>query len=341
MPLGWVRFGFNSRLSDYRYNFILDIRLNFGFTKSMAFGIVTCSFCYREFLKDNRHINENNKLGHNFYCSTKCQYLFKTKLRQLICENIGCNNKFERSSCHISPHNFCSHSCAAFFNNTKRPKSHKWLNHLSRMKAWKALTKEKRIERKLAGSSLGGKNRWLNYKSQYNRESVILAVQSFVSINHRLPVKREMNKFYHPARKYFGTWNKAIEAAGFKPNPVMFADNCIAKDGHICNSIAEKMIDDYLYEKGISHIRNYPYPEGNYTADFKVGNKLIEYFGLAGEHKRYDEIKRAKHGIVEKFDLHLIEIYPQDLYPRESLDRVLIAKLNTYMYGAEARHIYI
>lgn len=57
---------------------------------------------------------------------------------------------------------------------------------------------------------------------------------------------------------------------------------------HFCDSIAEKLIDDYLFEKDINHTRNIPYPEGTYTADFKIGTKLIDFFGLAGEHKRYD-----------------------------------------------------
>lgn len=111
-----------------------------------------------------------------------------------------------------------------------------------------------------------------------------------------------------------------MEVAGFKSNPVMFAEKQIAKDGHLCDSIAEKLIDDYLFEKGIIHEKNIPYPEGTYTADFKIGNKLIEYFGLAGEHKRYDELRAIKKKIAEKYKINLVEIYPKDLYPKNNLE---------------------
>jgi len=128
---------------------------------------------------------------------------------------------------------------------------------------------------------------------------------------------------YKPARKHFGAWNKAIEAAGYKPNPLLFAEKQVAKDGHICDSIAERLIDDYLFEGGIIHERNVPYPEGTYTADFKVGDQLVEYFGLAGEHKRYDELKNIKQKIAKGYKISLIEIYPKDLYTSGGLQKIL------------------
>lgn len=290
----------------------------------MAFSLVTCSYCSKDFLKDNRHINENIKLGNKFYCSPKCQYTFKNKQKQLTCENKGCKKKFKRAPHSISLHNFCSHACAATFSNTLKwgPKKPKRL-----------LTKEEKIKIWTEAN----RNHWKDYWLSHGEDYIISKIQDFVIKNGRIPVKREMGGIYKPARKYFGTWNNAIENAGFKPNPVMFADKCMANDGHICDSVAEKIIDDYLYGKGISHIRNFPYPEGNYIADFKVGNKLVEYFGLAGEHNKYDEIKKVKLDIARRSNFQLIEIYPQDLYPKESLNRVLRAKLNTYTYGVEAR----
>ncbi len=80
---------------------------------------VVCSNCGKNLLKDIRHINENKKFGHNFYYSLQCQYIFKDQKLELICENSNCANKFKRQPSDISPHNFCSRSCAAIINNEK------------------------------------------------------------------------------------------------------------------------------------------------------------------------------------------------------------------------------
>ena len=276
----------------------------------MASSLVNCTYCGKDFLKDNRHINENIKFGHNFYCSRQCEFTFKTKQKEFVCEYRKCKNKFKRSPKDISPHNFCSRSCAVTFRNEQKwgiKKTRRLLTDAEKREIW-----AKAIEKY-----------WKSYQPKYNREDVILEIQSFVRRNGRIPVKKEVWRLYKPARKYFGTWNNAIEAAGFEPNPVMFAKHQIANDGHICDSVAEKIIDDYLFEKGISHERNVPYPEGEYTADFKVGNKLIEYFGLAGEHKRYDELRKIKQRIVKSYNLSFAEIYPNNLYPTNKLEEIL------------------
>ena len=152
--------------------------------------------------------------------------------------------------------------------------------------------------------------------------TIILSINDFNKKHGRIPLKKE---FSHPnaARKRFGTWNNAIEATGFDTNPVLFAKHQVAKDGHMCDSIAEMIIDNYLFNNGILHERNYPYPEGTYTFDFKIGEKFIEYFGLAGEHKRYDELRDIKQKMAKKYKLNLVEIYPKDLYPNDRLGQIL------------------
>lgn len=133
---------------------------------------------------------------------------------------------------------------------------------------------------------------------------------------------------YHVARKLYGTWNNAIKAAGFEPNPVMFANRQVAKDGHECDSLAEKMIDDYLFDMGIQHERNCPYPEGDYTADFKIQNKFVEYFGLAGELTKYDELVAIKKSIAAKHKMNLLEIYPKILYRKNGLEDIFKSNFN-------------
>ena len=129
---------------------------------------------------------------------------------------------------------------------------------------------------------------------------------------------------YKKARNSFGTWNKAIAAAGYKPNPIMFANRYTAKDGHVCDSMAEMIIDDWLNSRGISHQRSIPYPEFNkMTCDFVVNKTFIEFFGLEGEVRDYDRLMKLKRKLSKKHELNLVEIKPNHLFPKNKLDDVL------------------
>ena len=280
----------------------------------MAFSWIICVHCHKKHLKDNRHINENIKLGHNFYCSKECFSRYKNKQIELACKNAGCKKAFRRIPAEISENNFCSHSCSAIFNNSIRYRVKKQKNKL---------TVHKRIALRSKGSSLGGRNRWLNYKSVYTREYIIDAIRRFAHDYNRIPLKRELNKFYRPARLLFGTWNNAIIAAGFKPNPVLFAEHQLAQDGHSCDSIAEKLIDDWLYQRNIPHKIHIPYLDTKFTSDFLINDIYIEFFGLAGELKRYDNHMKEKLNIIKRNKLKLIAIYPKDLLPKARLDNIL------------------
>ena len=133
-----------------------------------------------------------------------------------------------------------------------------------------------------------------------------------------------MHAAYGKARDAFGTWNKAVEAAGFDPNPVMFAKRCVARDGHQCDSLAEKIIDEWFYSKGIPHKRSVPYPEEyKLTCDFVVNKTFIEFFGLEGEVKDYDRLVRLKRRLSNKHALGLIEIKPGHVFPKNKLNQVL------------------
>jgi len=136
-----------------------------------------------------------------------------------------------------------------------------------------------------------------------------------------------MYGIYRTTRKLFGSWNKAIEAAGYKPNPVKFAEKHTANDAHICDSFAEKIIDDWLHERGIKHERNIKYP-GNpkLTVDFVTEFHWIEFFGLAGEIQEYDKLLKKKRRICQKYNLKLIELYPKDITPENKLPDILTEK---------------
>lgn len=95
----------------------------------MSLSLITCSYCSNKFLKENKHINENRKLGHRFYCSIKCQNSSKNKKVELICENPDCENKFIRSFSHRSFRNFCSSTCAMKIIGPENGRKHKKYNY--------------------------------------------------------------------------------------------------------------------------------------------------------------------------------------------------------------------
>src|SRR5258708_20244754 len=83
-------------------------------------GLVNCTRCGKKYFKDNRHINENLKLGQNFYCSSLCLSLFRTKKIKCQCNNQTCKKDFFRIPAEIGSNNYCSKSCAAIVNNQIR-----------------------------------------------------------------------------------------------------------------------------------------------------------------------------------------------------------------------------
>lgn len=279
------------KYSTTNKNSLLTFVFYLGNMFFMVLFKVLCNRCQKDIFRSRGRINENKKLGRKFYCSLKCLGSHNNKQKLITCENPNCKKTFLRQLNDLSPHNYCGHSCAATITNAQR----------IRIKKPKIIKPPRFL---------------------HSKETVILRIKKFVNEHKRVPQKREMWGLYEVARKFFGTWNNAVEAAGFDSNPVMCANKQLANDGHICDSLAEKIIDDYLFEKGISHERNCPYPEGDYTADFKIKNKYIEYFGLAGELTKYDELMEIKKEIAIKHKMNLLEIYPKNLYRKNGLDEI-------------------
>jgi hypothetical protein len=99
----------------------------------------------------------------------------------------------------------------------------------------------------------------------------------------------------------------------------------VAKDGHRCDSLAEKVVDDWLFRRDIKHKVNVPYPWGNgMTADFVVEDSWIEIFGLEGEHKRYDELKKEKLGLAKQHGIKIFALSLKDVYGGELEKKIKI-----------------
>jgi hypothetical protein len=278
----------------------------------MALIEINCSYCNKKYLKSAGKVNEAKKFKWKQYCSLKCQSLAKNKQKTLKCGNPRCYKTFKRQLNEIPPSGicFCSRSCAAIVNNPKSPKRR---------------PKERICP--ICGKQFVGRRKYCSEICQPKtqklaKEQIIKEIKEFYKNNERIPLKRE---YYHykAARLRFGTWNKAIKTAGFKPHSVLFAKKYIANDGHKCDSLAEKIIDDWLTARKIPHQKNVPYPNSKYTVDFKVENTFIEFFGLHGELKVYDKNVYKKLRLIQNNNLKFISIYPKDLFPKSRLDYVL------------------
>ena len=286
------------------------------YNKCMSPHYITCTYCNKVLPRYIHWIKLNNNFNYNHYCSLKCSGKNKRRRRNLICLNPKCKNKFSRIPSGISPNNYCSRSCAAIINNTKFPKN-----------------PGLRKNCKFCGKAFVSRQKYCsrNCKDRGHvvpKEKIIGWIKEFNKVNMRLPFKREYNHA-SAARLRFGTWNNAVRAAGFKPNPVMFARKHIANDGHKCDSLAEKIIDDWFHARKIKHEINVSYPGNDgFTVDFKVGKYWIEFFGLSGEHRKYDELKDRKLVLAKKQKLRLLEIYPRHLFPKSNLNEKLKMLMN-------------
>ena len=119
----------------------------------------------------------------------------------------------------------------------------------------------------------------------------------------------------------FGSWLRACEAAGLlqvlhQTSP--YGKRCLARDGHECNSLAEKAVDDWLYSRGIEHEREPLYPfhitmnPTQMRADWKVGDRYVEMWGLIGDPEYESKIQR-KLELAKYFNLELVELTPADI----------------------------
>ena len=128
-------------------------------------------------------------------------------------------------------------------------------------------------------------------------------------------------------KSVFGSWLNALIRAGILEDGTRKTSRgiqSIAKDGHVCLSLGEKTIDDYLYARRVRHEKEPRYPESNYRGDFDVGGTFIEYFGLAGN-AEYDAKTKEKIHLCKKHGIVLIAMYPQDLVSQKRLESKLSA----------------
>jgi predicted nucleic acid-binding Zn ribbon protein len=254
---------------------------------------VTCNNCGTKFPKPLKRYNESTKNNWKFYCSAKCLASARTNNVKVTCST-----------------------------DSRASQSKK-----------KKLKRKKKCLNPACTKSIPNKNKYCSNKCQrqhqkptrdQSRSKVLKQLHIFAKTHERTPLKKELCSIYRPARDIFGTWNNAIKAAGLAPNPLLFAKRQVAKDGHMCDSMSEKIIDNWLYSKGVPHKINVPYPgQKKLTVDFLIDNIWIEFFGLSGQLHKYDELVDKKLSIAKQKKLLLVKLYPKHLFPQNKLDTVL------------------
>ena len=127
-------------------------------------------------------------------------------------------------------------------------------------------------------------------------------------------------------QEVFDSYFNALIEAGILENGARQTSRGIqtlAKDGHLCLSLGEKTIDDFLFSHQIEHQKEPRYPQGNYRADFLIGGVFVEYFGYRGN-PEYDAKSKDKVNICKRHGITLISIYPKDLLSIERLSAKLL-----------------
>jgi len=166
--------------------------------------------------------------------------------------------------------------------------------------------------------------------NNYNKEELIKLIPLLIKIppydsfdtHPDFKKKIQKNKNIITYKKVFGSWFKTLVSSGLLEGNVRQTGRgtmCLANDGCECNSIAEKNVDDWLYEHRIKHTKEPKYPKdedlnpnGLFRGDWLVGETFIEFFGLVGS-SDYDNKILLKKEILIKNKKELIEIYPGDL----------------------------
>lgn len=243
------------------------------------------------------------------------------------CTNPLCKNLFTRSPSEVGGSTllFCSVSCSTTYYNAIRQGS--VLLRICKRVGCDNFIHSTNMRIHFCGGVCS--RIWCRGLTSYTPESTITRIHSFTEIHGRIPTRNEMGGLNRLARRFFGSWNKAVIAAGYDPNPVRFANRCIARDGHICDSMAERIVDDWLYRRDIKHSIHTLYPWNNgMKCDFLVGDIWIEIFGLAGELERYDKLKEEKLQLTRKYKLKLIRLTLQDVY-KNGIEKNLKSLINS------------
>jgi hypothetical protein len=119
-----------------------------------------------------------------------------------------------------------------------------------------------------------------------------------------------------PAKSVLGpTWLSVLQAADLVGDAWRPARGtyCLAADGHLCRSLAERTVDDFLTARGIAHVPEPAYPGSTSRADWGLPDgTFVEYAGLLSDAEYRTKID-AKRTLARRAGVPLIVLVPEDL----------------------------
>ena len=160
--------------------------------------------------------------------------------------------------------------------------------------------------------------------SNLNRASFVERI-----IARQLPPEAEASElralgllpFAYYSKRIFGDWAHLLNCAGLlaASRSGHSGYRSIASDGHVCLSVGERTVCEYLTKIGIAHEKEplYPYdaqsnPGEKLRADFRVGSTLIEFAGRLSD-DQYVERLKVKQNLALAHGLTWICITDKDL----------------------------
>jgi hypothetical protein len=119
------------------------------------------------------------------------------------------------------------------------------------------------------------------------------------------------------ARQLLGTvpWLVVLQVAGlvgdaWRPS---LGTYCVASDGHLCRSLGERTVDDWLTAHGIAHECEPAYPGTKKRADWRLPDgRYVELAGLMGD-KDYRAAMAEKRVIAARAGITLVVLLPENL----------------------------
>lgn len=140
----------------------------------------------------------------------------------------------------------------------------------------------------------------------------------------------------------FGSYNKFMELCGEIPNSVgcIYSKQYIANDGHVCNSYAEKTIDDFLHRNKIKHEREVSYKDigietdRRYRSDWIIDNSLVvEFCGIMNKEAYSNKMREKEKLLIESGVDYLFIDYTNIDDIRHLLKKYITRTRKAVLYG--------
>ncbi len=169
-----------------------------------------------------------------------------------------------------------------------------------------------------AGISKNLLKRGITSWKSMDKETIKEAFIKFYKKNNRPPTSRDCYKEYYlptdfNCKQLFGSFNKALNYAGFESNNSGFGINTYGLDGKKYLSTLEALfVNKYLYGKyTYEYEKPYPSNPNNRISDFYI-KELDLYIEVAGGLR--PEVIKEKIDFCIKNNLNIKIIYPKDIY---------------------------